>query len=243
MKIFFLFLLGVAAPALALDDNNAHVWFMYNGDHAFGRGARWGFHGEAQWRRSDTVLKWQQAMFRPALNYDLAKNITLTFGYAFADTFRYGDYPVLARFPEHRAFQQLLYTKRIQKLDFQNRFRLEQRYIGQPALQPDGTFAIDSYRYENRIRYMLRTNIPLRFGGGRNFIGLYNEIMFNFGKNVLGNVFDQNRAFVSFGRNLGYDTRVELAFMEQTLQRRGGLIYEHNHTIQIIITSRLPFGN
>ena len=133
----------------------------------------------------------------------------------------------------------MTYTHRIGKLDFANRFRLEQRFFGQPALQANGTYGITSYRYENRFRYQLRTNIPLSFGDKRNYLGMSDEIMFNFGKNVVGNNFDQNRAFVALGRSVGHETRVEVGFMEQTLHRRGGEIYEHNHTIQVVI-SRPP---
>ncbi len=67
--------------------------------------------------------------------------------------------------------------------------------------------------------------------------------MFNFGKNVVGNTFDQNRAYIAFGTNIARDTRLELGFLEQTLQRRGGVIFEHNHTLQVIINCRLPFGH
>lgn len=241
MKAALLLLLaGNALPALAATDDNANAWFIYNGDHAFGK-TRWGLHAEWQWRRSDMGLKWQQDLIRPGINFQLTKNIALTGGYAFVDTFRYGSFPVAHRFPEHRFFEQLLYTHRIGNLDFQNRFRLEQRNLGQYTAQPDGSQEL-SYRYENRFRYMLRTNIPLPFDNHRNFIGIYDEIMFNFGKNVDRNVFDQNRAFISFGRNFGHETRGEIGFMEQTLQRRGGEIYEHNHTLQVVITCRLPFG-
>lgn len=243
MKVsLLLVLMGTATPTFAVDDNNFNSWFVYNGDHAFGK-SRWGLHAEAQARRSDFVLKWQQYQLRPALNFQLSKSIALTFGYAFTESYRYGDYPVVHRFPEHRAYEQVLYTRRIKKLDFQNRFRLEQRNIGQAALQPDGAYKIASYRYENRIRYQLRTNIPLPFANRRHYIGLYDEIMFNFGKNVAGNTFDQNRAFISFGTNIARDTRAEIGFLEQTIQRRGGMIFEHNHTLQFIINCRLPFGD
>ncbi len=243
MRAFsFLLFAAVGTPLFAAEDNNFNSWFVYNGDHAFGK-SRWGLHAEAQIRRSDFILVWQQYQVRPALNFQLSKSTSLTAGYAFTDSYRYGDYPPIHRFPEHRAYEQVLYTRRIGKLDFANRFRLEQRNIGQPLLQPDGSYKIASYRYENRVRYQLRTNIPLSFNNRKHYIGVYDEIMFNFGKNVVGNTFDQNRAFISFGTNIARDTRAEIGFLEQTIQRRGGMIIEHNHTLQFIINCRLPFGN
>jgi hypothetical protein len=86
---------------------------------------------------------------------------------------------------------------------------------------------------------MLRGDIPL---SKKNYIGVYNEIMFNFGKKIAKNVFDQNRAYIAFGRDLGRATKLELGFLEQTLQHRDGLVFEHNHTLQVAIYSKLPFS-
>ena len=112
------------------------------------------------------------------------------------------------------------------KLDFTHRVRLEQRYIGVLGKQVDGSYAIDSFRYQNRIRYQGRTQIPLKFGDRKNYLALSDEVFFNFGKNVDRNVFDQNRATISLGRDLGHQTKLELGFMEQTVQHRDGLVFE-----------------
>ena len=96
-------------------------------------------------------------------------------------------------------------------------------------------------RYENRIRYMMRTTIPLT-KSKRTYLALWDEVFINFGENVKGNVFDQNRAFIGIGQKLTDTTRLEIGFMEQTLQRRGGNIWENNHTASVWLTSKLPFG-
>lgn len=230
------------APLRAATDDNAHAWFMYFGDHAIGK-SKWGAHLEGQWRRADMGIHWQQLLLRPGVNYQVNSKLMLTAGYGFVETYRYGGFPVPAAFPEHRFFEQALITPRAFKLDWQNRLRLEQRNLGVMVQQPNGGFRREAWRYENRFRYMLRTNVPLRVGGGKYYIGLYNEIFFNFGKNVAANVFDQNRAYIALGRNMGRETRFEIGFMEQTLQQRSGQVFEHNHTLQVSITSRLPFGD
>jgi hypothetical protein len=67
--------------------------------------------------------------------------------------------------------------------------------------------------------------------------------MFDYGKNVAFNVFDQNRAYVALGRTVARETRLEVGFMEQTIQQRSGQVFEHNHTLQVAIYSRFPFGD
>jgi len=225
----FAALLLLAAMSLnAQVDNNAHGWYMYFGDQPIGN-SRWGAHLEGQWRRADLGLTSQQILLRPALNFQLNKKVMLTGGYGFVETYRYGDYPVKSNFPEHRTYEQAQITQKFLGLDFQNRLRLEQRHI-----------LGSSARYENRFRYMLRINIPLK--NKRYYIGLYNEVFYNFGKNVAFNVFDQNRAYVALGRNMAHQTRIEIGFMEQTVQHRDGRVFEHNHTLQVAIYSKLPVG-
>lgn len=228
----FLFFTAAAAAQTRLVDQNLNAWAMYFGDHQIGK-SKWGVHLEGQWRRADLGLRWQQLLLRPGVNYQVHPRLLLTTGYAFIDTHRYGDYPVPVKFPEHRFFQQAVWNKRAGRLDLQSRFRLEQREIGLPGngAQP--------WRHENRFRYMLRANAPL--GQSKYYVGLYNELFVNWGRNVVGNHFDQNRAYVALGRNLARQTRIEIGFMEQTLQRRGGVIREHNHTLQLAVSSRMPF--
>jgi hypothetical protein len=230
VKPLLLALLVAAPVALAEGDHNAHAWFMYFGDHAFGK-SRLGLHLEGQWRRANLGLAWQQLLLRPAVNFQLNRKVMLTAGYGYVETHRYGDFPARQKFPEHRAFEQVLVTQRLGGLDWQNRLRFEQRHIRGFAA-----------RYENRFRYMLRTNIPLPWKEKKYYLGLYDEIFYNFGKNVALNVFDQNRAYVALGRVIARQTRLEIGFMEQTVQQRNGRVFEHNHTLQVAIYSRLPFG-
>ena len=234
--------LGVCLPLAAATDNNANAWFMYFGDHPFSKTSKWGLHLEGQFRRADVGLKWQQLLLRPAINYQLNKKVALTGGYGFIQSHGYGDFPSPATAPEHRFFEQASITQRFKKLDFQNRLRFEQRNLGVMAKQPNGDFDRIGWRYENRFRYMLRTNVPLKVGGGKYYVGLYDEILFNYGKNVAKNVFDQNRAYAALGRNLGHETKLEVGYLEQTVQHRDGLVFEHNHTLQIAIYSKLPFN-
>ncbi len=233
-------LAALALPVYSQTTDNANMWFVYNGDHPIAK-SKWGAHLEGHWRRSDFGLKWQQLLLRPAVNYQLSKNIGLSGGYTFLQTRPWGEFPNPGTFHEHRIHEQITYNRRTWKLDFSHRVRLEQRYMGVLAKQVDGSYAMNSFRYQNRIRYQGRTQIPLKkLGDGKNYVALSDEIFFNFGKNVDRNVFDQNRAMISLGRDIGHQTRAEIGFMEQTLQRRGGQIFEHNHTLQFTINSRIP---
>ncbi|SKA99663.1 Protein of unknown function [Prosthecobacter debontii] len=234
-----LFSLEVTAEASDNElDSNAHVWMTYVGDHPLGDGP-WGLHLEGQVRRSDLVDEWQQWMVRPGLNYTLSPSLTLSAGWAYAKTYPYGDYPVAFDFPEHRAWEQITYSVKALGLEWQNRLRLEQRWIGEME-RTGNDWNVENWRYENRIRYMLRTTLPLT-ASKKTYLAFSEEIFVNFGSNVSGNFFDQNRLFLGVGHKLSPHTRIELGFLEQTIQRRGGAIWENNHTFTVTLASNWPF--
>ena len=229
-----------AARALT-GDSNANLWINYVGDHPFTAESPWGLHLEMQNRRSDFGDEWQQLLVRPGVNYQISPTLSASAGWAYVRTYPYGDFPVVTEFPEHRAWQQLQHQFRFLGLEWTQRLRLEQRWIGEMALTPGSTESYDfaNWRYENRLRYLLRTNIPLG-ENGKTYLTLWDEVFFNFGSNVSGNDFDQNRAFIGIGRKLTANTRLEMGYMEQTVRRRGGQIREDNHTLTVWLSSKAP---
>lgn len=216
-------------------ESNQNLWLNYVGDHPFGD-SRWGLHLESQFRRADYGEHWQQLLLRPGINYTISPSITLSAGYGYVDTHPYGDIPAPADFPEHRLYEQVTYTHKALGLEWQHRLRLEQRRIGEVA---PATGDVVNWRYENRVRYMARTTIPLS-NDKKWYLALWDELFFNFGSNVSMNYFDQNRAFIGIGRKLTDHTKLEVGFMEQTVQRRGGVVWENNHTIAVWLMSKAP---
>ncbi len=232
-------LCGSSASASDLFDSNGNLWLNYVGDHPFS-GTPWGLHLEAQTRRAELGNTWQQLLIRPGINYAVNEKLSISAGWAYVETHPYGDYPAKHSFPEHRAWEQVQYTSRALGLDWQHRFRLEQRWIGEMK-NFSGNWVVQNRRYENRARYMLRTTVPIS-ENKKNYVALWDEVFVNFGTNVQGNVFDQNRAFIGLGRKMTDTTRVEVGFLEQTVHRRFGTIWENNHTLCVWVLSRWPFG-
>jgi Protein of unknown function (DUF2490) len=239
----FLFVLAIP-PAFSQEAQrtstaNIHGWYNYFGDHPVSE--RWGIHLEGQWRRHDVITQWQQLLLRPGINFSVNKNLMFTAGYAFVETYPYGEFPSRYRFAEHRLFEQVILKHEVGRLGLQHRYRLEQRYLGE-KVQPSDS-GIDSWRYENRFRYMMRMNMPL--GKKKKlYLGVYDEIMVNFGNNVAANIFDQNRAYAALGYSLGKNTRLEIGYLLQTLQQRNGRVIEYNNTFQFSIFSTAPiFGS
>lgn len=232
--------LSLVTSAMADDqDSNGNLWLNYVGDHPI-LGTKWGIHLEGQARRAELGDDWQQLLLRPGVNYQLTPDTMLSMGYGYVETQRYGDFPALHDFPEHRFWQQVAHNRKWLGLDWTHRLRLEQRWIGEMEKDSGGDWDVDRWRYENRLRYMLRANLPLT-PSKNTYLTMSDEIFMNFGSNVKGNEFDQNRAFIGIGYKFDPTTKLEVGFMEQTVQRRGGKIWENNHTPVIWLVSTHPF--
>ena len=238
MKSRFLYLclaLASIVSAHAADQHadQYHLWLNYVGDHPL-LNSPWGLHLEIQNRREDWGNEWQQLLIRPGINYTISPTLSVSAGYGYVKTYPYGEFPSLHEFDEHRIWEQAVYKMNLFGLEWQHRVRLEQRWIEEQAKVSGETI---NWRGENRIRYMLRTSIPLT-QDKKTYLSLWDEVFFNFGGNVKKNNFDQNRAFIGIGHKL---TRLEVGFMEQTIQKRGGDKWEQNHTISIWLLSSAPF--
>jgi hypothetical protein len=218
--IFFIFCTTVQAQNTRISNHNTIGWFAYTGTIKLGK--KTGLHTEYQWRRTNIVQHWQQGLVRLGFNYQLHQRLQLRLGYAWAETFAYGDIPINGfgkTFTEHRAYEMLTLSDKISIVELSHRLMLEQRWIGRystAALTKE-----DSYLFLNRLRYMLRIQVPLKgktIGNKTPYAALYDEILLGFGKNVNENVFDQNRLGLLLGYRFNNSFRVEAGFLHQALQ-------------------------
>ncbi len=222
LLLTFLALFSFAATAqnTRIKDPNQVGWWA--GFTTFKLSSKWGIHSEYQWRRENFVTDWQQGLLRVGLNYQLTPKVQLRAGYAWAETFSYGNYPIngLGKdFTEHRVFQMATLTDKLGRLDVSHRFMLEQRWIGRYT-SPELTRE-DEYFFVNRLRYMFRMQCPLQgktLDNKEFYAAAYDEIFIGFGKNVNENVFDQNRIGLLIGYRFNKKFRIEGGFFNQILQ-------------------------
>lgn len=131
---------------------------MYFGDHSFN--SHWGIHLEAQFRRYQMGLNPQQLLLRTGINYHLNQMIFVTAGYCFVETYPYGAFPVKTAYPEHRIWEQLQLKTQFGRLEWLNRFRLEQRFSKLPILSSTTSiYEPGTAIYTNRFRLMNRISI------------------------------------------------------------------------------------
>ncbi|MGB4845883.1 MAG: DUF2490 domain-containing protein [Ferruginibacter sp.] len=229
---FLLFSSFSFAQEQRLADHNTIGWFAYTG--SFKIKPKLAIHTEYQWRRVETIKNWQQGLFRTGLNYAVRKDVNIIVGYAFAQTYVYGDYPPAFAFPEHRIFEQVIIKNSVGSLDLSHRFTLEQRFVGRVGM-PNGNKNTD-YPFLNRIRYRLRAELPLHKKSAPKkpwSIIAQDEVFIGWGKNIGANIFDQNRLGLLIGYKLNNILKLEAGYINQTVQQPRRVndksVYQYNN--------------
>ena len=182
----FLSVQPLRAQNTRINNFNNIGWFSYFG--TFKLNGKWGIHTEYQWRRVNTISDWQQGLLRLGVNYQATPKLQLRLGYAWAETFAYGEIPINGfgkNFTEHRLFEMATLTDKMSIVDLSHRFIFEQRWVGRYSNANLTTE--DEYLFLNRLRYLFRLQMPLKGESVANktpYVALYDEIFIGFGLNL-----------------------------------------------------------
>jgi hypothetical protein len=228
-----------------INTNNSIGWYNFFG--TFKISEKFGIHTEYQWRRNEMITEWQQSLLRVGLNYNLNSRVLFRVGYGWIETYPYGEIPLngMGRdFTEHRIFEMVQLNHKEGIVDFSHRFMLEQRFVGRYSSINETTE--DEFPLLNRIRYMIRVQVPLKGNEIKDktpYLAFYDEIFIGFGKNVNMNVFDQNRIGILVGYRFNKNLRIEGGYLNQTVQfgRQidGQNVFQNNNGV--ILNTNLNF--
>lgn len=220
-----------------LNDDNSIGWYNYFGTIKLND--KYSLHTEYQFRRTNFISNPQQGLLRTGLNYQVNPKLQLRLGYAWIETFPYGDIPINGmgkEFTEHRIFQMATLTDKVSSIDLSHRFMLEQRWIGRYT---NASFdKQDDFIFLNRFRYMFRLQVPLKGKSVVNktaYLALYDEIFIGFGQNVNENIFDQNRVGLILGYRFSNSLRIETGYLNQIVQLGREVnnrnVFQHNNGV------------
>jgi hypothetical protein len=244
--ITYLIVLFLICPAVS----NAQTTNQFSGWlAAFGRVElknQFSLHIESQLRSTDNLEQIQSVLFRVGLNYNLKKNEIFTVGYAYISSRRVVD-GISGYGPEDRIWEQFVlneaFSLQEHSITIQNRFRLEQRFIGQSVVE-DGQLVTSGFSFVQRIRYFARMIVPFAktpagFNKGA-FFSLQDEVFVNIGdvSVVNGKYFDQNRAYLSVGYRFSPKNDTEIGYMNQYVLNKG-TARTSNNILQIATYIRL----
>jgi len=203
-----------------LNESNNIGWYNYFG--TFKVSQKFGIHSEYQFRRTEILTERQQSLLRWGVNYQMHPQIQFRMGYAWIETFPYGEIPINGMgkdFTEHRLFQMITISDKVSIVELSHRIMLEQRWVGRYSNAD--LASEDEFPLLHRIRYMFRVQLPLSGKETKDktpYLALYDELFIGFGTNVNENIFDQNRVGLLLGYRFSPFVRIEAGYLNQTLQ-------------------------
>ena len=195
-------------------------------------------HTEYQWRRENVITNWQQSLTRVGLNYQAKPNLLLRAGYAYIETYAYGDIPLNGfgkNFTEHRLFQMAQLSHKEGIVHFSHRFMLEQRFVG--AVNVFLTSHLDDPR-RAKITTQEILGVSQRVEAHRNVLITEFALLIESYLTLLvaeGKLPARNYRILAFGI-VGAMHELQIAWLNQQVpQQREVLVVEIDYLMQVMI--------
>lgn len=130
---------------------------------------------------------------------------------------------------ENRIYQQAQLITKVGKVSVLQRLRNEQRWQEKMANdEPTGEL-----KFTDRVRYLASFTIPVFTNKKLPYLVVSDEILIQFGKEVVYNTFDQNRLFVGIRQNINPKLSYDFGYMNVYQQKSNGYQYDMNHTLRL----------
>ncbi|MFV8375180.1 DUF2490 domain-containing protein [Flavobacterium sp. LB1P71] len=138
--------------------------------------------------------------------------------------------------PEYRGQQDITWKQEVDKITFNQRFQLEERFIHNASKQELLSGTTFTWRFRYRIQgdynFWKKENQFLK-------AIVSDEIMINFGKKIIKNTFDQNRIYGAIQYGINKNFAVELGYLNSFQQRANGVDYFNRDIIRFSIFHKI----
>lgn len=230
--MLFILVSGSSLPAQEKKTEHfEQLWFQYFNQTTLNN--RWSIWFDAGYRTRDNFTQGTSTtLVRVGAIYQTKVPVRLMGGYAFFNAYPLEEQVHVAQ-PEHRLWQQFLWQPELGRILMTQTIRFEQRWRRNLA-SPDEL--ADDYHFNYRLRFGLGVQIPLReqrLKKGDLSLVLHDEVMLNFGKQIVYNYFDQNRIAAGFRYYFSGNLNLQLLYMNAYTKTAIPELYRIFSTIRI----------
>lgn len=141
--------------------------------------------------------------------------------------------------PEYRGQQDLTWKLNANKVTLMQRFQLEERFIR----NADKESLVSGITFSWRFRYRLQGDY-IFWKKEKQLLKavVSDEIMFNFGKKIIKNTFDQNRIYAALHYGLNSNLAFELGYLNSFQRRSNGIDYFNRDIIRFSIFHKIKIS-
>lgn len=217
-------LLGQTPPEKTIN-RQTQSWISLNTN--FKVATHWAVLADFHIRRNDFVSEDSFYLVRAGVGYLTNAKVQLVLGYA--HLWLAPSKPEWNTFAgENRVYQQLQWNTKIGSVALVQRIRNEQRW--QDKITNDAKSGI---RFSGRLRYLLSGTLPVFKKKTWPALVVSDEILINFGNQIVYNTFDQNRFFVGIKQQISPELSYDLGYMNVWQQKSSGFQYDSNQTLRL----------
>jgi hypothetical protein len=207
-------------------NNQTQTWVSINTNTKLSE--HWGIIADAHIRSNELFKDNSFYFLRGGVTYIPNTTVSITGGYAhmwLAPTKEgwttYSD--------ENRIYQQAQLNTKVGKVSIVQRIRNEQRW--QEKIANDESTGEN--RFTDRVRYLISFNIPVFKKKTAPTLVVSDEILIQFGKEIVYNTFDQNRLFIGIKQSINPKWSYDFGYMNVYQEKSSGYQYDINHTLRL----------
>jgi hypothetical protein len=237
LLLLFLTVISVFSQTEKKIDNQSILWTRYYNQVLFNE--KWSLHSEFDNRIFLKPMQENVFVGRLQGRYKINKQLETGIGFAYfsVDT-QIPEVNPDFNIPEYRGQQDLTWKQNIGKVILNQRFQLEERFIG----RADNITLLPGTTFSWRFRYRLQTDYTFWKKEKQLLKAVVSdEIMFNFGKQIIKNTFDQNRIYAAIHYGLNTNLAFELGYLNSFQRRANGIDYFNRDIIRLSIFHKIKF--
>jgi len=202
-----------------------NAWFSVNNTLRFSE--HWGMIADVHLRTRDFMAEPDFWFVRTGVNYWFSKKFSANFGYGHMWLMPAEGKHTVGN--EDRLHEQFILTQSFGRIGLFQRLRNEQRWV--QTLTSD---AVTGVKFTDRVRFLLSLNLKVSRSDPRiPSLVVSDELMVQFGRQVVYNTFDQNRLFIGIRQDIRTDLSFDLGYMLIFQQKPVPLLYERHDVLRL----------
>jgi hypothetical protein len=224
---FFLFLFAYTAQA-QLPSKPLGSWLISTLQLPAREGG-WGGFVEAQVRSNALFDQVNYYEVKGGISYDLGPAFSVMVATGRYHSYNFRDLADGPQILETRLWEQITMSQNVERLKFEHRYRIEQRWFGESTPENQALLG----RFRNRIRYRLNLMIPLNaltIQPKTVFVSIYDELFLNFKAPYL----ERNRFYAGLGYQIDRNWIVQTGWLNQYDQAPNNLGNKNNVVLSVM---------
>jgi hypothetical protein len=216
-------------------------WTRYYNQLALNK--TWIWHNEIDMRRFMGSNTLHHVIFHSHIHYKINPNFDIALGLTYSQQSpQFPDATNRLVVPEIRPFQEIIQSQSLGKrVILSHRFRLDERFFR----KNDGVNLLEGTDFNFRFRYRPQLLINLSKLDNKTPLNLKiaDELMVNFGGEILYNHFDQNRVYVGLEKVLHKNLSIEMGYLHWYQQRNSGKEFFDRNILRLTVLHRMKLKN